>query len=227
MATGNRKVATTMDPPLAPRAPEKAKKQLDSIEVKPPSLGHTAAHTGPIRGNALPRTPPKAKQSPLQASSQVGSDDGDSPDTPRATSPITSGQPGQLRKALDMLSRMRTTSKENLGIKNAVIAILTDLAAAADKDNQGLMFAPPTWVSTESQRITNVENVVKEINETMHAMKAMLAENNNKPLWSTIVASPANKTNSAHAQLQVEIAKRERLEQRASQNSSYLDLSRC
>ena len=216
MPTRNRKVATTMNPPLAPPAPEKAKKQLDSIEVQPPSLGHTvaaAAHTGPIRGNALPRTPPKAKQSPLQASSQVGSDDGDSPETPRATSPNTSGQPGQLRKALDMLSRMRTTSKENLGIKNAVIAILTDLAAAADKDNQGLMFAPPTWVSTESQRITNVENVVKEINETMHAMKAMLAENNNKPLWSTIVASPANKTNSAHTQLQVEIAKRERLEQ--------------
>ena len=44
-------------------------------------------------------------------------------------------------------------------------------------------------------------------------MKAMLAENNNKPLWSTIVASPANKTNSPHTQLQVEIAKRERLEQ--------------
>jgi len=105
-----------------------------------------------------------------------------------------------------MLSKMRTTSKENLAIKSAVIAILTDLAAAEDKDNQALMFVPPPWASRESQRITNVENVVKEINETMHAMKAMLAENNNKPLWSAVVANPAN---SARAQLQVEIAKRE------------------
>src|SRR5579864_4044887 len=42
-------------------------------------------------------------------------------------------------------------------------------------------------------------------------MKAMLAAN--KPLWSAIAASPPTKAESTRTQAQLEIAKRERLEQ--------------
>ena len=112
----------------------------------------------------------------------------------------------QLMKAIEML-KTQHTSGQNLIIKNAVIAMLEDLAPT----NQTLTFSPPPRKSVEDQRITNVENDMKEIKETMHEMKAMLAAN--KPLWSAIAASPPTKAESTRTQAQLEIAKRERLEQ--------------
>jgi len=124
----------------------------------------------------------------------------------------------QLTKAIEML-KTQHTSGQNLTIKNAVIAILEDLAAT----NQ-----PPTSPqnSVEDQRITNVENDMKEIKETMHEMKAMLAAN--KPLWSTIAARLPTNPVSTGTQAQLEIAKRERLEQaRQERTKTEVTLTFC
>ena len=200
MDTRNRTKATMGDPP---GAPVKAKKLMGTVTVaaQPKNPGFS--------GNAIPRSPVKTTKdnAPSIPAHDVNDEPEDSIGTPTA-SPTSAN--AQLKKALSMLNKMRT-SGENLGIKNEVIAILEDLDAT--ETNQPL--APPSYPqdSPEAQRITTVENDVKEIKGIMHEMKALLVANNSKPLWSTIAASPKSKTDSVHAQLQMETAKRERLEQ--------------
>lgn len=184
-----------MDPPLAPA---KAKKQKDTIAVaqlpKKLDFGRT---------NARPHTPERAaKQSATKDDTQEPGNEG-STDPPMNA--LTDAN-DQLMKAIEMLKTQRT-SGENLTIKNAVITILEKLALT----NQPLALPRPPQDSTEGQRISNVENDVKEIKETMHELKTMLAAN--KPLWSTIAASSQTKEGSTRAQIQLETAKREMLEQ--------------
>ena len=184
-----------MDPPLAPA---KAKKLLDTIPVA--KLPSRKLDLG--RANDSSTSETTAKQSVPKGDARETNDE-DTPDPPK-TAPTEARK--QLRKAIEMLKTQRPVG-ENLTIKNAVLAALEDLAGML---NQQRELPAPHQDSTEDRRITTVENDMKEIKETMREMKAMLAAN--KPLWSTVAASPPTNAGGALALAQLEAAKRERLE---------------